>query len=407
MIEQKENLKIIGLKIDGIRKLNAIEMAVGEKGLVQIKGKNKQGKTSVLDAIEILISGNKHITEDMLTHGKDRAEIIGDLGKFTVKRVLTKNTSRLEITTKEGFAVSHKPQQFLDELINELTFNPRPFLDKSSKEKLQFLMRVADIDVTSIDVKIQQAENDRLYAGRACKEHGKPIEVEECYKVDMSESIAFNAEQSKKQQDISNKQSQVASLHTEVNSLAEQLKDLQAKLDEKKEVFEIRKNELEKLPKPEQLIDLSDQQKVNEKAIAYERYLQDKAKHDALEKKHIDAKEKVEKLRQNKVDKLKEAKLPLDGLEIREDAVYYNGIHSDNWSDSEADRISFELCLAMNPKLRAVFIDRGETYDKESLEELKKRAIENDIQVFITRVDDEVPDEKDENVFYIVEGELV
>ena len=148
-LKQKPELKIIGLQIDGIKKLKAIEMKPNQTGLVQIRGKNKQGKTSILDALEILIRGNKYITHDMIQHGKGKAEIIGQIGEFTVKRVITENSNRLEIT-KDGFQMANKPQAFLDALVNELTFNPRPFLDKSPEEKLRFMMDLLNIDFSDI-----------------------------------------------------------------------------------------------------------------------------------------------------------------------------------------------------------------------------------------------------------------
>jgi len=53
-----------------------------------------------------------------------------------------------------------------------------------------------------------------------------------------------------------------------------------------------------------------------------------------------------------------------------------------------------------------VFIDQGETYDTNSLKQLEKWAIESDIQAFITIVDD-IPDSKEDDTFYIIEGQLV
>lgn len=51
----------------------------------------------------------------------------------------------------------------------------------------------------------------------------------------------------------------------------------------------------------------------------------------------------------------------------------------------------------MNPKLRAIAIDKGESYDKESLKSLGKWAKENDLQAFIAIVD-EIPEELEEGV---------
>jgi len=98
--------------------------------------------------------------------------------------------------------------------------------------------------------------------------------------------------------------------------------------------------------------------------------------------------------------------IPVPGLEIKEDGIFHENIHCENWSDEQSVTISSQLCLAMNPKLQAVFIDQGETYDSKSLKALEKWAVDNNIQAFITIVDD-IPDELADDVFYIVEGQLV
>ena len=68
--------------------------------------------------------------------------------------------------------------------------------------------------------------------------------------------------------------------------------------------------------------------------------------------------------------------------------------------------LSLKLCSVMAPLLRAVFLDRGESLDKNTQIALDKWAIENDIQVIMAEVD-AIPDEKEDNCFYIIEGRLV
>ncbi len=97
--KQFEAFKIIGLKIDGIRKLSAVEMEFAEKGLIEIRGKNQQGKTSVIDSLEILLKGGRHIETDMISHDKKRAEIIGVIGDYEIRRVITEKTNRKPFST--------------------------------------------------------------------------------------------------------------------------------------------------------------------------------------------------------------------------------------------------------------------------------------------------------------------
>jgi len=403
-LKQKPELKIIGLQIDGIKKLKAIEMKPNQTGLVQIRGKNKQGKTSILDALEILIRGNKYITHDMIQHGKGKAEIIGQIGEFTVKRVITENSNRLEIT-KDGFQMANKPQAFLDALVNELTFNPRPFLDKSPEEKLRFMMDLLNIDFSDIDEQIQENEQERLLIGRELKNIGIPIECEKIEFIDISETLKFNDQQDVKSNKINHAKERIAEYKDRKKEIELEIAGLQSEFNELNNGIRNGEKYLTELPQPESKKDISQAIEQNQKADIYQRYLRHKDQYENKKSAYENCNFIIKEIRENKKQKLSESKMPIEKLEIREDGLYYNNIFCENWSDYEADRISRELCIALNPRLRAMFIDRGETYDSDSLRELEKWAEANNIQTFITIVDD-IPDEKDSNVFYIEEGEL-
>jgi hypothetical protein len=59
----------------------------------------------------------------------------------------------------------------------------------------------------------------------------------------------------------------------------------------------------------------------------------------------------------------------------------------------------------MNPKLKAIFIDRGELFDPDGQKALNKWAEEHDIQIGIAIVDADVKKSSD-GVFYIEQGEI-
>jgi len=101
---------------------------------------------------------------------------------------------------------------------------------------------------------------------------------------------------------------------------------------------------------------------------------------------------------------LQKANTGVSGLEIRYDGLYYNNIYSENWSDSQGIKIACDLCISMRPKLKAIFIDRGESFGKKRFYELKNWAKKNDIQVIITKVIDSEPKKMPENTYYISEG---
>lgn len=442
---KEERLKIIGIQVDGLRKLTAVEMEFAEKGLIQFRGKNEQGKTTILDAFAILLKGNKCVETDMIQHGSKRAEIIGKIGEYVIKRVITEKSNRIEVT-KEGKALG-RPQEFLDTLINELTFNPRPFLNKSPEEKLRFMMDFLKIDFTAIDKKIKFNEDERLVVGRVVKRMGELKPVTKVEKVSISDLIQekndiqdsnqrlreghridkeklateireFNGVQASRQKEIDDETSTKDLLEQRMAEIQEQLGILE-------DDIEASSNRLIKLPKalPEKpfvveievpvLADtlsidsaINDAEETNLMADAYETYCTKKKEKDAEEAKYEDHTAKIEKFRNVKKMMLRNADIPIEGLEIREDGVYHNGDYSENWSEAQGLKISAELCLAMQPTLKALFVDKGENYDPDGLKALEKWAIENDLQCFITVVTGDEGESAD-GVFYIEEGRII
>ncbi len=370
-----------------------------------MRGKNGQGKTTILDSFEILLKGAKHIEDDMITHDRKKAEIIGTIGNYEIKRVITSKSTRLEVKHKAGDALA-KPQEFLDKLINELTFNPRPFLNKTSEQKLRFMMDFLSVDFTAVDGKIKDAEEERVITGRLIKKYGDLKPVAKADRVSVSELLqtrdkwtTFNREQEELKNQITYRDTLIEGHKEKIENLKEIILDLEA--------------EVESLGEPMPVIDLvtinqqiENAEETNLAADAFNRYAVQKKEKAGEERKYEDYTTRLEKLRNMKKMIFRNAKIPIEGLEIREDGVYHNSIHSENWSEAEGLRISSELCLAMDPKLRALLLDKGENYDTESLKELEAWALENDLQIFITIVDS-TQDTIGRGIFYIEEGELV
>lgn len=463
-------MKFLGLKVDGIRLLSAVEMEFDAKGgLTQIKGKNKQGKTSVLDSFELMFKGMRKRREDMITHGKEKAEIVVSLDEgYQIKRTLTSGKETIEIRKDGRIWKDMSPQAFLDTLTNDLTFNPRPFLDKKSEDKLKFLMDLLKIDFSKIDKEIQDIENERLLIGREVRAFGDIQPVEPMEEVDVNllleqkaviqesnnkklkeandklvleqnEITAFNNLQRARQQDIDKTKNGIDTLKNESDRVAKEIQELEEKIKKLKSDSETLnqriangESHLKSLPEPEPLkelpsmtesvdlestedidIQLAKASETNKLAMKYTEYLLKTSQKESKEAEYNACTAKIEAKRDEKKAILAGTKMPIEGLEIKEVegkdntwGVYFNGIHCENWSDSEGITISSNLCLAMKPKLSAVFIDRGECYDEDSRKALAKWAEENDIQTFITIVES-IPQELEDGVFYVQEGIVV
>jgi hypothetical protein len=205
-----EGMKIIGFKIDGMRKLKAVELKFGENGLFVVKGQNENGKTTLWKALQWMIEGNKHLNQDIIQHGKDKLTGELTLEEYVIKRSATrKGTNILEVrNTKTNANEKGEVQNFLSKLVNVLTFDPRPFAKKTATEKYQFCLQLfreqlEDLSkeklgygFLGIDTKLVSLEEDRKLKGREVKAFGDldkdaPEKVE---RVDISATLAKKAE---------------------------------------------------------------------------------------------------------------------------------------------------------------------------------------------------------------------
>jgi len=464
--QKEEHYKILGLKTDGFRKLTAFEMAFAESGLTQIRGRNKQGKSSAIKVIEWLIKGNKVLNKDIIQHGKEKASAQIILGDYSIKRVATAKTQTLEVrNTKTNVIMKGEIQNFLFALINEITFNSKSFLDKSPTEQLKFCFDLFGIDFTEINKELQTIEQDRLICGRERDKFGdldeskpekvsridiselnsqrKKIEAENeskraDYQKSKDDAIAeiekFNKEQRAKASKREVEEDRLTDLRDDEMQAKTKIAELERRLEEEKANLKTAENniidcleKLTQLPLPEleksliadiplptlastDSIDTQIQNATatNQKADLYDQWLEKKNGRTAKDIEYQGLTSKITDLRKKKIDMLLAIKTGVKGLEIREDGLYYNNIYSENWSDMESIKIASELCLAQNPKLRAIFIDRFESFDKANRDEFNEWAKQHNVQVVVTIVDDNIPETIDEdNVIYIEEGKIV
>ena len=86
-----------------------------------------------------------------------------------------------------------------------------------------------------------------------------------------------------------------------------------------------------------------------------------------------------------KAERLAKAPTAVEGLEFRDDEVFFNGLPLSQ--DAESGRLirCVELAAALNPRLRCIVMDKGEQLMLPKLAELDMWATEHDYQVFVLR----------------------
>ena len=83
-----EPSRIVELRIRNVKRIRAAHITP-TGNLIQITGKNGQGKTTVLDSIMYDFGGEKTIPEEALRRGAISGEVVADIGTHVVTRKFT------------------------------------------------------------------------------------------------------------------------------------------------------------------------------------------------------------------------------------------------------------------------------------------------------------------------------
>jgi DNA repair exonuclease SbcCD ATPase subunit len=371
-------MKIIELKSNNIKRLRAVELTLDEKqNLVLITGRNGQGKTSVLDSIWYALGGKKAAPEKPIREGEEKAEIEIDLGGFIVTRTFTQKGSYLKVTNKDGASYSN-PQEFLDYIIGNLSFDPLEFSRLEPKKQVEALTKIVGIDFSEIDQKKKEWTDERLLVGRELKTIGQinPETVEKM-KLVSQEFINISALQERyiKASALENK---VKNIEQQIDSLQKELKDTAGALQDLigiAHVSEI-KDQLDKA-----LRESEDQKEAKRILEENDKYLNKQKEYDNLT-------ESLKSLEEDKKTKLSKAVMPIKGLSWNENMVYFNEIPYDQISSAEQLKVSMAIAMANNPKLKIVIIRDGSLLDQDNLKVIEEMAKDKDFQVWCEKVDD-------------------
>lgn len=150
-------MKILRLQADSFKRLKAVDITP-TGNVVEITGRNAQGKTSVLDAIWAALGGATHIQSKPIRAGANKARIRLDLGELIVTRSITEKGSTLTVENAEGLPYK-SPQRMLDDLVGALAFDPLAFTRMKPRDQFDQLRAIAQVDI-DLDALDRQNQSD-------------------------------------------------------------------------------------------------------------------------------------------------------------------------------------------------------------------------------------------------------
>ena len=402
-------MKINRLEIENVKRIHSAVVEPAQDGLTIIGGNNRQGKTSVLDAIAWALGGAKYQPSQAVNADSaipPRLKVIMDNGLVVERK--GKN-SDLKVTDPSG---KKGGQQLLNEFVEELALNLPKFMEVSGKEKANTLLQIIGVGpkLAELDQKERELYQERLYVGRTADQKEK-FAREQPYYPDAPQELVSPSELIRQQQDILARNGEKARIRanaTEAERKAEaaeqalsmaygaaaeaerRLKEAKAAYNKAMEEKEIAFSDAENAGDDESTAELeeniADIESINIKVRANMNKIQ--AEEDAKEYRdqYTRLTQDIEDVRAEKTALLDSADLPLPGLSVMDGELIYNGQKWDNMSSAEQMIVSTSIVRKLNPKCGFVLLDKLEAMDLDTLKEFGQWLEEEGLQAIATRV---------------------
>lgn len=387
-------MKIKCLRIKDFKKIKELEIRPKDNVIV-IAGENASGKTSALDAILWCIGGEglgtKKITEPV-RKGEEKAEVVMEIDNFVVRKYCKNNKIyKLTVINEDKNIVYKSPQTLLDGFVGKLSFNPREFIMLGPKEQRDLLLEAFGLKekLDEIDEKRKQIYNERTDVNKDIKTYEGQLKGLEYPQKDLPKEIISISNLSKNLEEAKDYNDD---LYEEEAVLDKALKDIEYHKNETKKLEQEAKNLKEDL-KGKKTKDLNTIREEIEKAESINEKIREAEKYNEISNlagvKKSESKKltnEIAELDNSKLKFLKEKKIPFKNLMVEEDGIKLQDIPFNQLADSERLKISMEMAMILNPKLKVIRITDANLFDNSNMQIIEEMADKFDYQMWLERV---------------------
>jgi len=443
-------VKIIGLTAQNVMNLKAIEIKA-EGNSVTLSGKNGVGKSSVIDAITMALTGK--MVERPIKDGETRAEVEIDLGTYKVRRIWTEGGDKLEVMSKDG-AKYPKPQALLNEIIGKLTFDPLAFKEmgkdaEGRRKQRDLLVKLVGLDFAKLDSDYKATYDLRAIvnrdvmaiegrlSGQKAPAEGVPVaeislgaeltkvgELEKQKKgfddaVKHIAEIKANIEEHAKStiiletkykervdlirntedQRIADLEAEIARIKNKANDdITKDKKETETAINNRSNLIEHCNAQLAEAETPPEItqaqidaarLELTKIEGINTAVRQAKAYNELKGSLDTAMHNAGNLTEQLDKLAHNKETAIVSAQYPIPGLSVSDDGVLFEGIPFSQVSDGKKLIISASIAMKLNPTLKVIFLREASFLDTENRKAIRKMALDKGYQLWEEVVGDE------------------
>lgn len=402
-------MKIHRFEAENVKRVRAVTIEPNSSGLTIIGGRNKQGKTSILDAIAWALGGDKYRPDAPTREGSvipPSLKVIMSNGIVVERK--GKN-SDLTVTDPQGEKAG---QKLLDAFVEKLALDLPKFMAMSDKEKADVLLKIIGVEeqLKALRTRERQQYDERTMIGRLA-EQKKAAAKDLAYYPDAPKEpvsamdliqqqqaiLAKNGENQKLRQKKADLERYQRSLLSEIGIVREKIKALKAELEKKD-------NELDSVEEQLKIAEKTVEQLQDESTDEIEKSLmdieainimvrsnldKDKADEDAKEyvNQYNRLSAELENTRSEISALLSGAVLPLDSLGINDqNELTYRGHTWGDMSSAEQLQVATAIVRKLNPECGFVLIDKMESFDPVELANFGAWLEQEGLQAICTRV---------------------
>jgi uncharacterized protein YhaN len=194
------SMKINRLEIENTKRVKAVTIEPKQNGLTVIGGKNKQGKTSVLDSIAWGLGGEKYRPSDPYREGSvvpPNLHFVMNNGLVVERKGKNSDLKVIDPNGQKG------GQQLLNEFIEQLALDLPKFMQANNSDKAKTLLQIIGVGDKLFELEKSETElyNRRLTIGQIADQK-KKFAKEQPYYPDAPKDLVSASELIKQQQDV-------------------------------------------------------------------------------------------------------------------------------------------------------------------------------------------------------------
>ena len=402
------SVKINTLELENLKKIRAVQLTPSKNGLTLIGGRNRQGKTSVLDAIAWALGGDRFkpsephregsMVEPHLKITLDNGIVVERSGKNGALKVLDPSGNRAG-------------QQLLNSFVETFALDLPRFMGGSPKEKADTLLKIIGVGDKLYELEREEKRlyDERRFTGQIADQKRKyadelpefpdaptePVSASELI-ARQQEILVRNGENQRKRNELNKITMKKHSLCDSLNALDERIAEMQEKREEMLAEYnktvadeETALNVAAGLvdePTAEIEADINRIDEINRKVRSNADKARARAEADELSSDYNALTEHIEAVRRERTALLEGADLPLPGLSVEGGDLLYNGHKWDGMSGAEQLIVSTSIVRRLNPECGFVLLDKLEQLDLDTLKKFGEWLEKEGLQAIATRV---------------------